>query len=546
MTQPRYLPARQISSWVSSGALLSVVITVLVFSIVWKNGFVDLDDIGYIQDNRYIDSLNWNTIYWAFTSYHEANWHPLTMLSLALDRQLWGTSAIGFHATNIFIHSGTTFMVYFVFRDLLERVSRNVSSGHATWISNVGSLVATLFFSIHPLRVESVVWASERKDVLSLFFIVAAVCWHLKYVKASLAAQPVRGQRQRLAYWMVLVMASCALMSKPTAVSLPFVLLIVDWFPLARIVNRETLIAAAKEKVPLFLLSFGAAVLTVRAQQYAITQAPDVDLVSRVFVACKALPFYLWKMLLPTDLAPYYPHPGRVIPKQLLMYLPYAVIDFLAVVAAVTLIKKRRLLFPALLLFYIVVLVPMLGLIQVGGQWIADRYTYFPALGISLFWGGCVAWLSGKFWYGGRKIAAIVIVVFTVCQLSAYSAMTWQQIKVWRSTETLASREIALFPLLSGAAYFSRSKYRKESGRCDAALEDIEKALAIALRGNLKNKYAELSMARAEIFICLGRADDALSAVEWAYQTGSPDQLTEIEEIRRKLLENSQRIVIEH
>lgn len=520
--------------WATAGAAFSAITTLLLFSVAWHNGFVDLDDPGYIINNRHIDLLNRDTVIWAFTTFHEANWHPLTMLSLALDRRIWGMVPSGFHATNIAIHCGTVFLLCFVFKALLTRLSGDMPHGRAAWPATAGSIVAALFFGLHPLRVESVVWASERKDVLCIFFIVATLRWHLIYASVPAGTPPGRNRRLR-AYGMVLLMACCALMSKAAAVTLPLVLLVLDWYPLSRITDRKSLVAAIREKLPLFLLAFGTALLTLRAQRYAMMQAPDVDAVSRVLVACKALPVYLWKMLWPAGLAPYYPHPGRVVQGRLSEFFPYAAVVGLAAAAAAAAFKKQRPLFPALFLFYIVTLAPMLGIVQVGGQWIADRYSYLPAVGISLLWGGGAAWISGRFWQSGRKYAAIVVGALVVCQLSIYAVMTRQQIRIWSTTETLASREIELFPHSSAAAYFSRSKFRKDNGQCGPALEDIDAAMAIALRNNLRNKYAELSLARAEIFICLGRSDDALAAAEWAVQTGSPGQLPEILEFKRKL-----------
>ena len=520
--------------WLRAGAAVAAAATLFIFSFAWNNGFVDLDDSGYILNNRHIDSLNWDTVVWAFTRFHEANWHPLTMLSLALDRRIWGLVPFGFHATNVLIHCGTVFLVCFVFRDLLKRVPAAMPPAISTWFVNVGSICAALLFGLHPLRVESVVWASERKDVLCTFFFVATLWWYLRYISAR-AATPQESKKRLLAYGMALVMAGCALMSKPTAVSLPLVLLILDWYPLARVTGRERLLAALKEKLPLFLMALGTALLTIRAQQYPMTKAPDVDALSRFLVACKALLFYLWKMLWPAALAPYYPHPGRITQGRLVEFLPYAVAVCVAAAAAVVAFIKRCRLLPALFFFYCVTLAPMLGVVQVGGQWMADRYSYLPALGISLLWGGGAAWITGLFWYTGRRCAAIAVAGAVVCQLTVYSVMTRQQIKVWGSTETLASREIELYPDHAGAAYVSRSRYRMEHGRCEPALDDIDRAMSIALRNTLRDKYAQLSMARAQILLCLHRSDDALAAADWAVQTASPEQLPEILEFRRQM-----------
>lgn len=517
-----------------AAAALAAVISLLLFSSALNNGFVDFDDIGYVIENRHIDQLNWHTLVWAFTSYHEANWHPLTMLSLALDRQLWGMNPAGFHATNLVLHAGSTFIACLVFNDIIRLAYAKKSSGQAEWIVIAAGISAALFFSLHPLRVESVVWASERKDVLSMFFFVASIWWYLRFVKAAGDAAVGRRTAQR-AYAMMLLAALCSLMSKPSAVSLPIVLLIIDWHPLARIYNRTTLISALKGKIPLFLMALGTAMLTVRAQQFAITMAPDVDLPSRLLVACKALFYYLWKMLCPTALGPYYPHPGWLASAQFLEYAPYVMALMAVLAIAVVTCRRQYNNLTAVLLFYLVALTPMLGIVQVGGQWIADRYSYLPALAVSLFWGGGAVLLASVLWHSGRRYAAIVVALLLASQLLVYSVMTRQQILVWKSTETLASREIELFPSQAGAAYYSRSRYRLHNGHCEAALDDIDKALSIALRRQLMNKYTELSLARAEIFSCLGRIDEARTALDWAGQTGKSEQQPEITETRQRL-----------
>jgi len=517
-------------------SLVSMVITAIVFSVVRHNEFVDLDDAAYIIDNRLIDHFNMDTVFWAFTAVHEANWHPLTMLSLAVDRQLWGLLPLGFHLTNLAFHCGTVYLLFFVYTRLLRQVSIGMPAPLAVWLTCAGSFIASLFFALHPLRVESVVWASERKDVLCLFFTVAAMLSYLSYRNSFESSKAVSAVKSP-PYLLMLLAAGCALMSKPAAVSLPFVLLIIDWYPFARISDRRSLYAAIREKIPLLLMSFVVVLLTIYAQQYAITHAPDVDPVSRWLVACKALLAYLQMMLWPTGLAPYYPHPGRVAHGALAAYLPYAAIVIAAAAAGFVFFKKGRPLFPSLLLFYLITLAPMLGIIQVGGQWIADRYTYLPAVGLSLLWGGGAALLAGRLWLSGRKTWGVAVGCLVISQLALYSGLTWEQIQVWRNTETLAGREIELFPQHAGAAFASRSKYRQEQGDCKGALEDVDSALAIALRKGLVNKFPELSLARAELFVCLGRSDEAAAAVDWAVQTGSPEQKPEIYEAGRKLLQ---------
>ncbi len=523
-----------------SGSVFAALGTFLIFLPAMNNKFVELDDFGYIVDNRHIDTLDWQTVVWAFTQFHEANWHPLTMLSLALDRRIWGLTPSGFHLTNVIIHSCTVFCVCFLFASLLKVASLNGPSTE-TWNPcnlpvTVGSIAGALLFGLHPLRVESVVWASERKDVLCLFFTVAALWCYLRYAEQR-SVRPLEHFASFGTYWSVLFMACLALLSKPTAVSLPLVLLIVDWYPLARITDRHSFLGAVKEKVPLFLMTCGAGILTVVAQNYAIIQAPVVGASSRLLVACKALIFYLWKILWPAGLSPIYPHPGNVIESAPLEYLLYASVLATICITA-TLLGRRLRIWPALWLYYLVTLAPMLGIIQVGGQWIADRYTYLPALGISLLWGGGGAWLVGRLRQKGHAGLAMFLIGVAVCQLVSYAGLTLRTIPYWRNTETIATRVIDIMPRQVGAAYYARAKYRNEKGEYGRALEDVDAAMSIALRRASKSRYAELSMTQSKILRNLGRLPEALAAADWAIQTSVVEPPVEYIEFRNELAQN--------
>ncbi len=161
----------------------------------------------------------------------------------------------------------------------------------------------------------------------------------------------------------------------------------------------------------------------------------------------------------------------------------------------------------------------MLGIIQVGKQWVADRYSYLPGLGISLLWGGGGVWLAYRLWQKGRRVLPACVMMVLGVQLLAYTVMTLRQIPVWANSETLASRQIKLFPYQSGQAYYMRAQYRREQGDCKAALPDIDDAMSIALRTNAREKYADISIARADVFQCLDRLPEALAAAEWAIET---------------------------
>lgn len=511
------------------GALFTALITLCVFLAALNNNFVDMDDLGYIILNKHLGLFSWETVIWAFTRFHMYNWHPLTMLSLALDGYLWGLNPFGFHLTNIVIHSGSVFFACFLFASLLGYVYNTRQAGcMSTAIPTprqilVGSLLAALIFGLHPLRVESVVWASERKDVLYIFFTIATLWWQIRYIEERSSAHQAHFFYFR-SYWVVLFMASLALMSKPAAVCLPVVMLIMEWYPLERIKDRTSLQHAVVEKIPLLLAAAGVCLLTVMAQDGAIGTA-QVSPLSRVLIACKALVFYLWKMLWPAGLAPFYPHPGNVTASALSEFLVYGALVVVVSSLVVVFARKQRM-WAALWSFYLITLIPVLGLIQVGGQWAADRYTYLPSLGISLLWGGAVVWLTRRFRPQMQKTAELFLVAFLCCQLVVYSVVTLRLIPVWLNTGTLTTRVIELMPHQVGSLYLSRALYRDGVGDFEGALMDLNEALADAQNKGFRQVYSVIAFSKAHILINLGRMAEALDAAELAVQAsiGEPDK----------------------
>ncbi|MDU0460007.1 MAG: tetratricopeptide repeat protein [Geobacteraceae bacterium] len=501
------------------GALMAVLAALAVFYPATGNDFVDLDDLGYIVANPHIRTFDLQMLADSFTGFFEANWHPLTMISLALDFRLWGMDPFGFHLTSIVIHCCSVFLACFLVADLFREAGcfRSGAGEDNAQLSRNGAaaaIAAALFFGLHPLRVESVAWVSERKDVLCLFFMISTMWWHIRHARRQLQV-PEERPRFSGAYWMVQLTACLALLSKPAAVSLPLILLVMDWYPLGRISGRASLVRMVAEKLPLMVMTTGAALLTVAAQQYAISRAPEVAPLSRLLVACKALLFYLWQTLWPVGLAPFYPHPGNVHATESAAYLPYLLL--VAVISAMVAWRAaidRK--WAALWLYYLAVLLPVLGIIQVGGQWIADRYTYLPALGVSLLWGGGVFRCAELVRQQGGKTAALAVIAIAMLQLSAYTVQTSRMIQVWRNSETLETREISLFPHQVGAAYYSRAKFRNENGRFAEALADIDEALVIARRKQLPDKFSAIHIARADILRNLGRPAEALEAAESA------------------------------
>lgn len=531
------------------GAVISALIVFILFSASKSNLFVALDDYAYIVNNPHIRTFDWNTFVWAFTSFYEGNWHPLTMLSLAIDFHFWALNPFGFHLTNIIIHCCSVFFSVFLFHHLFNAynypsVTSSVSiiavevqsdikphgqdnpgsvqlfdhnlklSGRAIVI---GSVLSALFFGIHPLRVESVVWASERKDVLCMFFIIMALLMYMRAnVKRNNSINLSRSYFSGMYY--VFIFHALAILSKPTAVSLPLILCLIDWCPLRQIIDKRTLFRSLVEKIPFIVLSLIGAVSTIFAQQIAMNNSPAVNLLSRILVACKGLLFYISATVWPSGLTAFYIHPGDVAVFALPEYLLYFTIVIIISLAVVSIRRRYRFL-AAFWVFYVVSLIPMLGIIQVGGQWAADRYSYLPSLGIALLWGGGCAFLSDRVQKRKWSIAVWFCLILAAGQLVYYLVQSVRQIHVWRDTETLATRIIENSPHLSGAPYLARAIFRSENGRHQLALEDVGEAMKIALSRGHTRTYSETAFVQAVILKNLGRYTEALNILDWGIDT---------------------------
>jgi hypothetical protein len=530
-------------------AIISASLTFLVFSISLGNDFVALDDYAYIVNNSHIEVFNWNTVFWALTSFHEGNWHPLTMISLAVDRSLWGLQPAGFHFVNVLIHCATVLSACYLFYYLLRAV---VSSHHKTSpevccsdtvdspssafterILFAGSIAGALFFGLHPLRVESVVWASERKDVLCLFFLTTSLVMYIRYVRMHVIS-PETPFWCCHEYLCALILAILAQASKPTAVSLPLLLCIIDWYPLQIITDKRSLFRSLKNKIPFFVLAVIGVILTISAQQVAINNSPSISLMSRLLIACKALLFYIAATVYPSGLNAFYIHPGEVSSSTLVGYMFIAI---LVVSITITVVRVRRLhpQWMALWFMYCISLLPMLGLIQVGGQWVADRYSYLPSLGISLLWGGGLMHLYVTLRQERRPLANILLIC-AASQLILLTVITVRQISVWKNTETLATRIIDTQPHLSGSPYLARAIYRNRAGRYNEALDDSNEALKIALRGRFTRTYLQTACVQADVLKNMGRFSESLAILDWGIDTSIDPLTSDVIQLRSELV----------
>jgi protein O-mannosyl-transferase len=396
--------------------LLLVLITLSFYNPVVHNQFTNLDDKAYITDNAHVHAgLTWDTVKWAFTSRDAANWHPLTWLSHAFDYQLFKLNPAGTHYVNVLFHAANAVLLFL----LLE-----VATG-STW----SSLMVAALFALHPINVESVAWAAERKNVLSMCFFLLTLHAYQWYVRKSSARR----------YALVALLFALGLMAKPEIITLPFVLLLWDYWPLQRmnppICDRDATTTTEPraffflvlEKVPLLLLSAGSAVITLIAQQggQAIRPEPKWERVGNALVAYVR---YVGKAFWPSRLAPFYPRPGEFLPTWQIVA---SAVLLLLLTAIVVRLRRHRYLVVGWF-WFLGTLVPVIGLVQVGLQAMADRYAYLSFIGLFI----CVVWTATEI-LQHHKIAPAWPAAAATCVLVICGMLTHRQIAYWHDGVTL-------------------------------------------------------------------------------------------------------------
>lgn len=391
--------------------------TMLLFDRATAYGFINYDDPAYLTNNAAVQAgLTWPSVVWAFTAATDY-WHPLTWLAHMLDWQLYGASAAGHHITSHLWHAANAVLAFFLFRRLAG----------GFWLS----AFAAALFAWHPLRVESVVWITERKDVMSGCFFLLTLLAYTRYADYRRTQRP-----WRLAYGLTLLAFVAGLMSKPMLVTLPVVLLILDFWPLRRGSTPATWRPLVIEKLPFFVLSGATAALTILMQRHHGAFVLDLPFGTRAANAVVSLARYLGKFLWPSDLIVCYSHPG-------LWPLP-VVLASAALASAVSWAAwRQRRARPWLLagwLWFLVVLLPVIGLVQVGFQAMADRYTYLSLVGVEF----ALLWNLPPFLRSPTARRAAALAAGLV--LAACAVRTWEQQGVWRDSETLFRHAIAASP----------------------------------------------------------------------------------------------------
>lgn len=390
-----------------------IVFSLAVFGSIKDNDFINLDDPGYITQNHQIQSgIHADSIKWAFTTTYFSYWHPLTWLSLMLDWSIFQDHAGGYHLINLYLHIGTAIILFF----FLYKTTRNI------W----PSAFASAFFALHPLRVESVAWACERKDILSMFFGMASIYAYASYAETCKFSK----------YIICFVLFAMSLMSKPLLATLPFVLLLLDYWPLGRWTKNNLSCCYNEtdglilEKVPFLILSIISSMVAMWSQNNvgAMISLEKLSLSTRIAHALISYLDYLEKIFWPAKLAVYYPYDYSVpflkvlISGIILMAMTFAVLYY---------IKKLPFLFAGWF-WYLGTLIPVIGLVQVGMQGMADRHTYLPFIGIAII----LAW-GVPFFMKSEATRKKVLFPAALAVLAILSFLTWRQCGYWKNSITL-------------------------------------------------------------------------------------------------------------
>jgi len=401
--------------------LLLVAATLVVYNRVNQNSFVNFDDDRYITENgRVRAGLTWGTIRWAFSSLEQANWHPLTWLSHALDCQMFRLNPAGDHYVNLLLHAVNAMLLFLI----LQRATG------LTW----RSFAVAAFFALHPINVESVAWASERKNVLSMLFFLLALGTYDWYVR--------KPELRR--YLVVAALFALGLMAKPQVITLPFVVLLWDYWPLRHLDSaRESSNKTAQrsfssliiEKLPLFALSAASAIITLKAQSAGGAVRSDLEYPFSVRMGNALLAYtrYLGKAVWPSHLAAMYPHPGE----SLQAWQAVAAALLLGFISAGVWAARRRRYLLVGWLWFLGTLVPMIGLVQVGGQAMADRYAYLPFIGLFLM----ACWGVADF-AQHKHLPTRWLGIPTVLVLLVFSLLTYRQLAYWHDSVTLWSHTL--------------------------------------------------------------------------------------------------------
>ncbi|MEE9543930.1 MAG: hypothetical protein V3V95_09150, partial [Thermodesulfobacteriota bacterium] len=493
-------------------AFIIAALTFVIYLPSLGNDFVLWEDNLMVYDNPNIRSLDLAFIKWAFTAIVIASWYPLTHISFALDYAVWGLNPWGFHLTNTILHSLNTLLVFFLISGLVKAGSTDADSDNPgiKLRALFAGGVAALFFGLHPLRVESVAWVVERKDLLYAFFYLLSIVTYLRYATSD-------SGRSRF-YIISILLFAMSLASKSMAVTLPAILLILDYYPLRRFRIKDGGLWRAKkvlaEKIPFFALTIIISIVTVWTHQKAggLILHKTYPLATRVIMTVHSYIFYLYKMLLPLKLAPIYPAPAN---ENIASFEYIGALALFILISAFCVISfKKSPLFSAAWLYFLVILSPTVGISQAGWYFAADRYTYLSSLGPMIV---AVLGISLLFEKASKRGIKALIVTFVLIISVIYASLSVGQMAIWKDTITLWSYEIALYPDRSLTAHNNRAIAYYGEGRYAEAIEDLIRTIKIEPR--LIDTYYNI----ARIYATTGEDEKAITAYKIAARMGDKE-----------------------
>ncbi len=438
-------------------AFLLILGTLALYAPALHNAFVNYDDPAYVTANAHVrQGLSWSNVRWAFTATVEANWHPLTWISHMADVQFFGLNPAGHHLVSVLLHAINVVLLFFLF---------NRATGYT-----LRSTVVAALFAVHPLNVESVAWIAERKSLLCTLFFLLALWAYGWYVQKPGVER----------YFSVGFLFALGLMAKPMVITLPFVLLLLDYWPLQRFresssngpsVSSVTFLKLFAEKLPLLAMSAASALITVYAQHSAgalgITAA--LPLGFRIKNAIYSYLTYIFKGFWPAHLAVFYPHPEN----SLVWWKVAAAAAFLSIISVLVWRFRRKKYLLVGWLWYLGTMVPVIGIVQVGRQAMADRYAYIPFIGLFVM----VVWLGAEF-FSQIRLSFVTTVVITLAVVSGYAVASYIQIGYWRDSLTLFSHALQV-TTGNGIAEDNLGAALMDVGRSDMALPHFEAAVRL-------------------------------------------------------------------
>ena len=454
-------------------ALVFMIATIPFLPVLW-NQFVEWDDYENLVSNTHYRGLGWSQLKWMFTTFHMGPYQPLSWVTYGLDYLIWGMNPTGYHLTNLMLHAANGVFFYFVARRLIA-AALSMAIDLEYWQLDAGAFFAALTFAIHPLRVESVAWATERRDVISGFFFIATIYCYLR--AASSVHHDARSKP-----WLgaALVAYVLSLLGKATAMTLPVILLILDIYPLRRLngdlrawwapVQRGVFL----EKIPFLIpaVAFAAVALVGQRQSTALKSLESYGIDARIAQSFYGISFYLWKTLVPIWLSPLYEISPRFSPWDLAILAGAA--STIIITITLYLMRNRWPAGLACWAYYVVTLGPVLGIVSTGPQLVAERYSYLACLSWAVLAGGTLCYLFRRLPQKGNAAVIMAAIIVT----GVLGALTWRQSTIWLDTGTVWNHVLKLDPN-SSIAHYNLARFLAKRGNQAEAIAHYREALSI-------------------------------------------------------------------